>query len=465
MSLRSLAPGIRGATLVDFLHARYLGLQLNLSDLLHMNIKNLARRIPESILFPLTAYIQTRRVNRAVHMLTEVGKPDLGIVQDQNRFGVNVLGFISRSFGLGEAVRSTIRGLNAARIPVNTVDIRIDGQRKATTWTGRLNVSECHPVSLYHFNPDVINNLGLEIVSSIYRSSTYNIAFWFWETQVLPKHWLKASELFDEIWVASSFCKSVMEKHLGKPVFRIPLNVDTNPTLRSERGSMIKALRDKYVFLTMLDFNSRAERKNPGGVLDAFEKAFKTGQNDVCLIIKIMNSVAGRSELRSLLKKASEDPRIILIDGVISRTDLINLMRESDCLVSLHRAEGFGLPIAEAMSLGIPVIATGWSSNMDFMDSQNSFPVPYRLKRLSKNARPYPKGTLWAEPDTDYAARIMRTLAKYPEIGRIRSRRGQKTILGKFNARSTGKAISERLTAIYSDLSRINVRVKGVQSP
>jgi glycosyltransferase involved in cell wall biosynthesis len=163
---------------------------------------------------------------------------------------------------------------------------------------------------------------------------------------------------------------------------------------------------DRFVFLYLFDFHSYAERKNPLGLIQAFKKAFGD-QEDVELLIKCSHSSFAPRTL-ALLRQACSGSNIKLYDGVLAREAVYGLMAICDCYVSLHRSEGFGLTLAEAMNLGKPVIATAYSGNVDFMTSSNSFLVNYGLVEIERDYGPYKKGGIWAEPDLNHAAQLMR---------------------------------------------------------
>ncbi len=401
--------------------------------------------LPEIVTYKIGTYRKSRTVNRIIEILKSESRP--GISERFSQSGLNVFGFLSAGLGLGEAARSTVRGASAVGLPYLAYDIPVPTHPKDPFTSRALTEESNFAINVFHLNPSALVTLLDPQVKKAYLSAGYNIAFWFWETTELPDYWVAASELFDEIWVGSSFCESVVRAKVSKPVTRIPLNVasvDPDP----ECGKKELEIPERgFLFLTMMDFFSRTERKNPFGAVEAFQKAFGSKDKDVFLIVKLINSEASRASSR-LFELARKNDHIIIVDKFLSRSQLYSLINCSDCLISLHRAEGFGLPIAEAMSLGKPVIATGWSANMDFMTAQNSFPVPYRMMTLQSYAPPYPKGTTWADPNIDETAKIMRTLVDDPELCREVGEKAREDIHTKFNAVATGQKIMERLDEI-----------------
>jgi glycosyltransferase involved in cell wall biosynthesis len=159
-------------------------------------------------------------------------------------------------------------------------------------------------------------------------------------------------------------------------------------------------------------------RKNPLASIEAFRKAFGDDPS-TRLIVKISNSETFPSGLSSLMKAIGSAPNIVLIDRTISGTEMEALYRESDLLISLHRSEGFGLTIAEAMLRGLPVVATNWSGNIDFLNTSNGFPIPYLLVSAEDLQgtyhHPYMK---WADADVEAAAEALRHLRRDPALAR-----------------------------------------------
>lgn len=172
----------------------------------------------------------------------------------------------------------------------------------------------------------------------------------------------------------------------------------------------------------MFDFLSFIERKNPFAVIEAFKLCYRNfDMHNAVLVIKCSNGDRKPREYERLLNSVKGLP-VLIINKYLSKDELRGLINISDCYVSLHRAEGFGLPIAEAMYLGKPVIVTAYSGNMDFTNNKNSYLANFNLTEIKTNIGPYKKGYVWAEPDIDHAASLMLKVCRY---------RGESTKVGQ----------------------------------
>ncbi len=230
------------------------------------------------------------------------------------------------------------------------------------------------------------------------------------------------------------------------PVVRVPHCLPEQlPTLDLDRVHF-GLPRDAFVFLFVFDFHSYMERKNPAAVIDAFNHAFRKNE-DAVLVLKCSRPEFNPTGLGALKERAKGLP-FQVIDQVLSREEINTLIRLSDCYVSLHRSEGFGLTIAEAMTLEKPVVATAYSGNMDFMTTGNSFPVNYRLVELDRDHGPYRKGNVWAEPDMEHAAELMRFVYENRDRANEIARKARQDVLRQLSPQAVGELVKQRLVAV-----------------
>lgn len=328
------------------------------------------------------------------------------------KLGVNILGYIRGQFGLGESARMYARALIEAGVQVRLFDIDLQlphgwDDHSLDPWIGD---DLPYPVSIIFVNPDYLHP-ALDMIGSARLHGQRLIACWFWELERIPPAWLPAIDRVDEVMVATRFIENAFSSVVMKPVLRVPQPV--SPADDSGLGRADFGLEEgKFIFLVTFDFNSWVERKNPLGAISAFMCAFSHARDDVRLLIKSSNGHRHQDAFRQLLNAAMADQRITIRDEVIERAHVRALQRCCDAYVSLHRAEGFGLGLAECMAMGKPVIGTAWSGNMDFMDTGNSCLVPCKMVPVAADGYPGGEGMLWAEPDIGQAAAHMRKLAE-----------------------------------------------------
>jgi glycosyltransferase involved in cell wall biosynthesis len=358
--------------------------------------------------------------------------------------GVNVSGTFNSEKGTGEAVRSNIRSLAAAGVPFALNYVPDDSSSNRVESAGHAFQNDNpYAVNLIHLNPDCVLDF-IDERGEAWFKSRYNIGYWVWELADFPDKWANIFRFFDEIWVPSDFVLDAISRVSPIPVVKIPHSV-RDP----EKPEMVDRARfgiepSSFCFFFMFDFHSFIERKNPFGLIEAFRRAFGS-RKDVQLLLKCSRSTP--AELAQLQAHA-RGANVRLFDQVVNRSGLNAMMVACDCYVSLHRSEGFGLTLAEAMNLGKPVIATGYSGNMEFMTAANSFPVKYGLVTLTEDHGDYAKGSHWAEPDLDHAAELMRQIYSDRELRTQIAVRGQGEVREKLGAKAIGRLMSGRLKRI-----------------
>jgi glycosyltransferase involved in cell wall biosynthesis len=378
------------------------------------------------------------------------GLPDVGARQagggpaPQEAFGINVAGHVTSEKGVGEGVRSDLNSLDAVGVPYVINNFSDSGSSNFDHSFSRFSWENPYAINLIHVNAEPLP-LFVQQKGEQYLANRYNIGYWAWELSTFPGFWRNSFEYVDEIWVPSNFVLEAVSRSSPVPVVRMPHAIGelaTQPLGRADFGLP----SDKFIFFFAFDFHSYTERKNPLGLIRAFQKAFAR-QDDVMLVIKCSRGRSSQSDFRPL-QKLARGTNVRLLDTVLSRQEMNSLMSLADCYVSLHRSEGFGLTMAEAMKLGKPVIATGYSGNLDFMTPWNSWLVKHKMVEITEDHGPYRRGNVWADPDTDDAARLMRFVYDNPTTAKRRARRGQEDITRNFAPSVVGAMMKERLLSI-----------------
>ncbi len=275
----------------------------------------------------------------------------------------------------------------------------------------------------------------------------YNVGYWAWELEEFPDRWQPSFRFFDEIWTPSTFCQAAISRKSPVPVLRMPHAVQVEGACAVSRSDF-SIPTDRFVFLTIFDLLSVVERKNPIGAIAAFKRAFGNSK-DCHLVLKVSHAQERPQEMEALTAAAAGLP-VTIIDRTIDRAEVNDLIRMCDCLVSLHRSEGFGLSIAEAMYLNKPVIVTDYSGNTDFTRPDNAFLVEYDLTRVPKGCDPYDEGAVWAEPRLDHAVKQMQIVFACAEQRADRASKAAEFVRRHLAPAVVGKLMRERLELVLS---------------
>jgi glycosyltransferase involved in cell wall biosynthesis len=350
--------------------------------------------------------------------------------------GLDVIGYFSRYTGVAESARRCVAACDAAGISSAKIDLDS---------VGAIAFQASHRAAVFHVNADQTPAV-LSYLPQIRAAGAYHIGCWHWELPEVSDVALPAAALLDEIWAPSAFIQSALSRKVTIPVVHLPHGIEvtevehcTPQELGVEEG--------RFTFLFMFDFGSVPERKNALGAIEAFRSAF-AGSAGAALLIKTTGVDRNPDSYAALKDAAHGAGNVHVVDRTLTRPRINGLMASSDAVVSLHRSEGFGLILAEAMDLGKPVIATGWSGNMDFMNSGNSCPVAYELVTLDRAHGPYEAGQQWAEPDLDHAAHLMRRIVNEKEYREQIGRRARSTIRERFSPEAAGRRYRSRLVQL-----------------
>lgn len=357
--------------------------------------------------------------------------------------GVNVLGYLREAKGIGEAARLYAEGLRAAGVPVRTgaLDAGFSprtGDDHASI--GALGRSREHPVDLICLNAPELRRL---LDSRVRLPGGYRIGVWAWEVDLVPPGWADTARELDEVWAYSRYMAEVLGRALPVPVVAVPLPIVV-PDTGSEPPA---AAADAFTFLFLFDFHSMVRRKNPLGLIDAFRRAFEPGDG-ARLVLKTFNGEHRPKDLAAVREAAGGRQDVEVVDRYVSLEEKNRMLASCDCYVSLHRSEGWGLGIGEAMALGRPVIATGFSGNLDFMPPGTGYLVRWDPANVGPGVEVYPEDAVWAEPDIAHAAELMRAVFDHPEEARVRAERGRAFVLREFSREAAGAIARRRLELV-----------------
>ena len=345
---------------------------------------------------------------------------------DRSQLNIEVVGFHSLSVGIGVSARLCAETLSAAGFNVNCRDVgKIFMKKPELEWCWRSRIAEDRiNCRIFHLTPSMLPRAVFALGRRKFES-TYNIGYWAWETDLLPQESQLAIRYIDAIFVPSRFTRDIFKRYTSKPVLLVPHPVAVSSVEKNVRETL--AIRpDDFLASFVFSFGSSFERKNPLAVVNAFNRAFE-GVENACLVLKSSHSQQYPNELARLRAAIGRSSRIRLIDDIWSTPRVMGLIAESNAFVSLHRGEGFGLPIAEAISLGVPVVTTNWSGNTDFCDPENTCLVSTSPTTVDKSHPEFRglEGAHWAEPDIGHAARCLKEISDNPEAAKERARRAR----------------------------------------
>lgn len=372
---------------------------------------------------------------------------------DVNAFpqGVNIMGPVKAQMGIGQCCRFLVSEFDASGIKYCVQNFNLLGnvQNGDTSFDDILTEETPYGINLIVMEPTELMFRCTQFDQNMWNDK-YNVGFWSWELEDFPKEWTPAIDLLDEIWTPSEFTSDSIRKVTNKPVHTIPYNVTAHTDDKYDR-KYFGLPEDKFLFLIMFDFNSTMVRKNPVGAIEAYKKAFDVNDDSVGLVIKTSNTDFDKIE--SVKKLLEGYKNIYFITEVLEKTAVNSLIKDVDVFVSLHRAEGFGIVMAEAMLVNTVCIATNWSSNIEFMNKDIACMVDYTFVTLEKDASPYRKGSKWADADTDQAAGYMKKLHDDKDFYNTLSTKAKAYIEDKLCMDNITKIINGLVTRIIEENS------------
>lgn len=380
------------------------------------------------------AHVMRRRIRR-------VAAPAAAAAREP----VTLVGFFRTHLGIAQTGRMLATALQASGIDARLFDCselvpheKTGPAAGATAIPAQGTLVLCvNPPELYK----LFRHLGPEICAGVRL-----VGYWWWELDRLPADWRRWADAMHEIWVSSRFLHDMFRRELpGRIVRLMPL-----PVARPEPSLLTRAdfgiPPDRFAVLTAFDLQSGWARKNPEGAVEAFRRAFPDsapGANGAHLVLKVTGVKGAPAEAARLRALVAGMPNVTLLDRFLPRADLSALIGQCDTLLSLHRAEGLGLFLAEAMWLGVPIIATGWSGVLQLIDDSHAMLV--RFEKVPVKAGDYawvPPGAHWAEPDLDHAAACLQQLAADPGLRAELARRSLEKAQREFDLEAFRRTIA-----------------------
>jgi len=360
--------------------------------------------------------------------------------------GVDVIGLFNAEDGIGQSARLLVESLRSCDTPVSTVVYGKTESRQNGEYISE-DIGR-YKVVITAANAELVEQIREKFGLDFFKD-TYMIGQWFWELETAPTWYRDAYKYVDELWAPTQFIMEMLQRNAPRDVVitHMPLSLQT-PIVDRDVSRADFDLDGRFLFLFVFDFRSVMKRKNPLGLVEAFTKAFRPGEGPV-LVIKCVNGEKRPNEMSELLAVISGRDDIVIINEYFEAGTSAALMNLCDCYVSLHRSEGLGLTIAEAMLLGKPVIATAYSGNLDFMTPETSYMVPWKRVKVGKGAEAYSSRATWAEPDTDVAAEMMRTVYENPEQAQAMALAGQRDLQQRFGHDVVGTRMKARLEEIW----------------
>ena len=371
---------------------------------------------------------------------------------EDRSFGVNVIGYAYGQLGIGEDARMAARSLIAAKVPFSMISMAPGVEISQNDRSMQSHVAERgeFAINVFCLIAEETGRYYAEQGAAQFNHR-YNIGYWPWELSAWPVALNMLFALVDEVWVSSQHTFDALEKVCDKPLYLMPMAVDlgavtrfdSQATARAHFGLPVQA----KLFCFAFDLNSYIDRKNPQACVEAFLLAF--GKVDdlagkVGLVIKVHAPTQPNEAWSNLKALAARDRRIHIIEQTLDRPALLALYQTCDCFVSLHRAEGFGRGLAEALQLGLRVICTGYSGNLDFCRTPNAELVDYHLVRVGESQYPHATGQYWAEPSVQHAAQLMKKVFGLPRPKRTAED------FSEFSTTVVGQRYEKRLNEIYA---------------
>ncbi|MCP4368491.1 MAG: glycosyltransferase [Deltaproteobacteria bacterium] len=314
---------------------------------------------------------------------------------------VKYYGYVFDASGYGNAARGYIHALNVAGVSLSVTNLSNNGKQvKDPLVESLIDKPICPDFHIFHGIP-----WGWE---RHLTNLSNTIAMTVWETDTMPHHWLRILNRVREVWLPSDFNISAFKQRLKVPLFKLPHALFSNGTNGQfrEPKQLQGIAEDIFVFYSIFEWQ---DRKNPLGLIESYLRAMK-GDEKTLLFIKTNPSAAqvAYKDLEKLYKKTASKAHVEICCEGWPDGEIESLHQRGDCYVSLHRGEGWGIPVFVAASKGKPIIATNYSGPIEFLNPDYHFLVRYQLTEVRQGYVYYHSRMHWAEPDVHHAAELIR---------------------------------------------------------
>ncbi len=387
--------------------------------------------------------------NRAEHVSNARSLSKSNVVKEEAA-DVCVVGYLKAEIGVGHAGRMVARSFDTLGVQTQgfNVTVNVIARQEDTSVEALLSSKIEGKVQIYNVNADQLA-IVRESVSQLSSSAELIVNMPFWELGRFPTAWIPHYQGIDEIWAPSRFVQIALQTAMSMPVVWMPpaVVIDKFPLLERNKFNLPS---DAFLFHFNFDFSSYSTRKNPLAAIEAYRLAFRHSYGEVptALVIKTRGHDPDGKNLKQLMEFTEEEPDIFIINEQMTYGETLGLMNCCDCYISLHRSEGFGYTLAEAMLLSKPVIATDYSGVKDFLNQSTGFPISYRLKPVNEGEYPFWEEQKWADPDLNHAAWLMRRVVADETNTKLIAKAGREKILTDYSLSTIGKRYFERLRKV-----------------
>ncbi|WP_434035513.1 glycosyltransferase family 4 protein [Formosa sp. 4Alg 33] len=359
--------------------------------------------------------------------------------------GLNIVGYTEGMFGIGEATRLNINAAKRLDIPLNLINYEKVKQNS------NYQYSFNYAINLVQLSLKDLESFIAIIDPNIFKNK-YSILFLVWESEYLAPELVENLNLFNEIWTPSEYCKNIFQKTYNSPIIIVPHPVEVHLNSLPNQNTNHFFDDNKFSFLFIFSYHSSVERKNPFFLIEAFKTAF--GDSDtVELVIKTVGAKQHKKQKQRLEECISKNIKVH--DMELDKNSVNHLINNCDAYVSMHHSEGFGLTLAEAMSLGKPTVATNYSGNTEFMNKNNSFLIDYKLSYIENPDNNFCHKTLWSNPLFDSAIEKLRSIYDNSDLRIEKAFNAKIFIKEKLSFHSIGTIMKDRLNYLYINFDKL----------